>query len=426
MILGIVVVYSLLAFNNVLFLSEHTSNYSLAMRETEAMFEEIKSSPTDTLITSYAGHIFDIIDKEGNVIGKGRVDIEDVSGSWNSTTAGWPKRSSFGAVVFDNKMWVMGGFNGSYLNDVWSSSDGASWNSATAGWSERRGFGVVVFDNKMWVMGGYDGSDYLNDVWCSHGAGWIKVLDNDPSDTDRWSPRANFGVVVFDNKMWVLGGYDGSYLNDVWCSCDGKNWSQVTTPSPFSARSNHASLVFDNKMWVLGGFNGSNYLNDVWSSSDGASWNSATAGWPKRSSFGAVVFDNKMWVMGGFNGSNYLNDVWYSSDGTNWNSATAGWPKRSSFGAVVFDNKMWVMGGYNGSYLNDVWYSSGYRRLFKIKITCSWQERGGRVIGEDKNLNGQLDTGEDTNGNGELDSPLQIVSYIANKEFPQRIFMIEK
>ena len=362
-------------------MSEHTSNYSLVMKETEAMFEEIKSSPTDTLITSYSGHIFDIIDKEGNVIGKGRVDIEDVSGSWNSATAGWSKRCSFGAVVFDNKMWVMGGYDGSYYNDVWSSSDGTSWNSATAGWSKRCSFGVVVFDNKMWVMGGYDGSDHLNDVWySSDGASWIKVLDNDPSDTDRWSPRANFGVVVFDNKMWVLGGYDGSYLNDVWCSCDGKNWSQVTTPFPFSARSNHASLVFDNKMWV----------------------------------------------MGGYDGSNYLDDVWYSSDGTNWNSATAGWPARSSFGVVVFDNKMWVMGGYDGSYLNDVWYSSGYRRLFKIKITCSWQEREGRVIGEDKNLNGQLDTGEDTNGNGELDSPLQIVSYIANKEFPQRIFMIEK
>jgi len=337
MILGIVVVYSLLAFNNVLFLSEHTSNYSLVMKETEAMFEEIKSSPTDTLITSYSGHIFDIIDKEGNVIGKGRVDIEDVSGSWNSATAGWSKRCSFGAVVFDNKMWVMGGYDGSYYNDVWSSSDGTSWNSATAGWSKRCSFGVVVFDNKMWVMGGYDGSDHLNDVWySSDGASWIKVLDNDPSDTDRWSPRANFGVVVFDNKMWVMGGYDGSnYLNDVWYSCDGKNWSQVTTPPPFSARSNHTSLVFDNKMWVMGGYDGSNYLDEVW-------------------------------------------------------------------------------------------YSSGYERLFKIKITCSWQEREGRVIGEDKNLNGQLDTGEDTNGNGELDSPLQIVSYIANKEFPQRIFMIEK
>jgi len=392
MILGIVVVYSLLAFNNVLFLSEHTSNYSLAMRETEAMFEEIKSSPIDTLITSYAGHIFDIVDKEGNVIGKGRVDIEDVSGSWNKQTdnAGWSKRYDFGAVVFDNKMWVLGGYDGSYLNDVRSSSDGASW---------------------------------------------IKVLDNDPSDTTRWSPRANFGAVVFDNKIWVFGGYDGNYLYDeIWCSCDGKNWSQVIpSSSSFSARSNHISLVFDNRMWVLGGYDGSNYLNDVWYSSDGTNWNSATAGWSKRCSFGAVVFDNKIWVFGGYDGGNY-NDVWYSSDGTGWikvldndPSDTSRWSPRANFGAVVFDNKMWVFGGENGgNAFNDVWYSSGYERLFKIKITCSWQERGGRVIGEDKNLNGQLDTGEDTNGNGELDSPLQIVSYIANKEFPQRIFMIEK
>ncbi len=105
----------------------------------------------------------------------------------------------------------------------------------------------------------------------------------------------------------------------------------------------------------------------------------------------------------------------------------AGWAGRVNFGAVVFDNKMWVMGGSKGgTLLNDVWYTSGYNRLLKIKVTCCWKEKGGRIIGEDKNLNGQLDIGEDINGNGELDSPVKLVTYIANKEFPQRVFLIEK
>ena len=61
----------------------------------------------------------------------------------------------------------MGGNDGSNrFNDVWYSSNGASWTQATssAGWTGREGPTSVVFDNKMWVMGGYDGS-YRNDVW---------------------------------------------------------------------------------------------------------------------------------------------------------------------------------------------------------------------------------------------------------------------
>jgi len=108
-------------------------------------------------------------------------------------------------------------------------------------------------------------------------------------------------------------------------------------------------------------------------------------------------------------------------------SDTSRWSPRANSGIVVFDNKIWVLGGYDGSnYLNDVWNTCGCNRLLKIKITCCWKEKEGRVIGEDKNLNGQLDSGEDINGNGELDSLIKLVTYIANKEFPQRIFMIEK
>ena len=60
--------------------------------------------------------------------------------------------------------------------------------------------------------------------------------------------------------MWVLGGHDDSRLNDVWHSRDGNNWEQVTDDAAWSDRWGHASLVYDNKMWLLGGLN----KNDVW------------------------------------------------------------------------------------------------------------------------------------------------------------------
>ena len=87
--------------------------------------------------------------------------------------------------------------------------------------------------------------------------------------------------------------------NDVWYSIDGNNWVQATDDAVWSARDTHTSLVYDNKMWVLGGYDGSNDKNDVWYSSNGINWMQATASaaW-HRSSHTSLVYDNKMWVLG--------------------------------------------------------------------------------------------------------------------------------
>ena len=103
--------------------------------------------------------------------------------------------------------------------------------------------------------------------------------------------------------MWVLGGSDapGSNLNDVWHSTDGSNWEQVTASADWVSRLNHTSLVYDNRMWVLGGSTGFRYLNDVWYSRDGSNWEQATASadWPIRQLHASLVYDNKMWVLSG-------------------------------------------------------------------------------------------------------------------------------
>ena len=77
-------------------------------------------------------------------------------------------------VVYKNKMWVFGGQSGSgWVNDVYSSSDGAEWTKETdAGWSKRSGHAAVVYDNKIWVMGGNDNTSDLQDVWTYDGSNW--------------------------------------------------------------------------------------------------------------------------------------------------------------------------------------------------------------------------------------------------------------
>ena len=71
---------------------------------------------------------------------------------------------------------MIGGFDGGYKNDVWSSSDGVTWTqeSASAAFPVRADHQVVAFNNKLWLIGGYDGSR-KNDVWSSSdGVNWYE------------------------------------------------------------------------------------------------------------------------------------------------------------------------------------------------------------------------------------------------------------
>ncbi len=48
--------------------------------------------------------------------------------------------------------------------------------------------------------------------------------------------------------------------------------------------------------------------------------------------------------------------------------------------------------------------------LLGIEVIVSWIDKYGRILGEDLNVNGVLDSGEDVNGNSKLDSPVTLVT----------------
>ena len=116
----------------------------------------------------------------------------------------------------------------------------------------------------MWIIGGFDGDDRKKDVWYSEdGITWIQATDN-----AGFLERDDHTSVVFDNKMWVIGGSDSGGKKDVWYSEDGITWIQATDDARFSKRSNHTSVVFNSKMWIVGGYvyGDNDYKNDVWHS----------------------------------------------------------------------------------------------------------------------------------------------------------------
>jgi N-acetylneuraminic acid mutarotase len=159
---------------------------------------------------------------------------------------------------------------------VWYSTDGTGWTQVpSAAWFGvgRAGHSAVVFNSMIWTLGGaqWNGSSFtytgFNEVWySSDGAVWTKKATAPP-----WSERSNHASVVWDNKMWVIGGQTGTdgsaYTDEAWYTSDGDTWSKLAAPSGFSVRAGFACVVYNNRIWVMGGDTSNllkHVLSDVW------------------------------------------------------------------------------------------------------------------------------------------------------------------
>lgn len=317
-----------------------------------------------------------------------KVDINDVS---NGIYAQFTNRNGHQIVIFNNKLWLIGGSinNGNgRKNDVWSSSDGVNWKEeiANAAFSARYGHQVLVYANKLWLIGGtadtVDGLKTVKDVWSStDGIVWTKQSDGAAFTSVGGT------AVVYNNKLWVIGGYNNGYTNDVWSSTDGINWTQEIAHAAFTARSGHQVVEFKNQLWLIGGIADQGFsniwFNDIWSSTDGVNWISQTASADFSVRVTSVLeYNNKLWLIGGSSGQGKKNDVWSSSDGVSWALQTANAPFTPRVGSRVlnYNNQILLFGGNDengstyGDYTNDVWSSIngiewrvGYRGVFQIQ-----------------------------------------------------------
>ena len=292
----------------------------------------------------------------------------------STASAAFGNRGWHSSVVFNGKMWVIGGQGPAvYSNDVWSSPDGITWtqvlaHNASPGpnqFTGRYSHASVVFNGLMWVIGGSSLSGSLNDVWSSpDGITWTQVLaDNASPGVNQFKQVYGHTVLAFNSLLWVLAGNDGNYKS-AWSSPDGITWTKATGALPVS-RMLHSSVVYNSLMWVLAGSsNLANGDNRVYYTFDSGVWTQAPAlaPFPNREYQSAVTFNNFMWVLGGAASSaaSPQNDVWYSSDGATWiqPNVTTPFPAREAHTSVVFNSAMWVIGGFNGgSTTADVWHS---------------------------------------------------------------------
>lgn len=263
------------------------------------------------------------------------------------------------SVVFDNKLWILGGSTteNSFDNRVWYSEDGSTWTEATAGsvdrFTSRQNHAAAVFEDKMWVIGGT--TQFDNDVWNSdNGATWEMI-----AQTNEFQDRSGYTVTAFNGKLWVIGGHGfpgGELFADVWSSADGNEWEEETALAGFTARVFHQTVAFQDALWVIGGVDDNGAKSDIWRSEDGKTWNRVTpaAAFPARIGHKVTAFDGRIWLVGG----RLNNDVWFSEDGELWKEITpqTSYPVRGDFTSVVHDEKLWIMAGGNDATPSDVWF----------------------------------------------------------------------
>jgi N-acetylneuraminic acid mutarotase len=324
---------------------------------------------------------------------------------WTLVTGitGMPDRSPGTFVVFNDRLWLLGGMGGSvfsgitYNNDVWSSGDGITWRQdvVNAPWSGRTGHSALVFNSRLWVIGGSPNPFVApvggDDAWSSaDGITWVEETHDGPF-------AVGARATVLNGRIYTMGGDENSTLrNDVWSSADGRTWRNETNAAPFPTRHSNVFAAVNGRLIVAAGFadlTSYRLRNDVWSSADGITWTEETARAPfsGRADVAAAVHNGRLFLLNGWitdwlGGaiqfrSFYSTEVWSTGDGANWkeHSPHAGGLYPGTYQALAHNGRLWVVGGWDGYPRNDSWSSTDGMTWTRVPLVNGFEPRMGQA-----------------------------------------------
>lgn len=283
-------------------------------------------------------------------------------------TAAFPKGYNFPVFTVGNQMWAF------QADGNWYSTDGRNWRKSELPPSRlNSGYQKYVqFNDAVYALGTMEGN-YTNMRLGSRIARTNDFKRWDVlAETSELPARVFYGSVVFNNKIWLMGGYDGKkFYNDVWNSSDGVHWTRIAEETAWSPRTASTAVVFKNRIWIIGGGLIDGMPSDgragkeVWSSADGINWTRATNKMARLWGASPIVYDGQLWLVGANRDGSFSRAVLVTDDGVTWREESALWTPRGAVATWVFDNKLYLTGGKysvteNGEikfiYSNDVWY----------------------------------------------------------------------
>lgn len=167
-------------------------------------------------------------------------------------------------------------------------------------------------------------------------------------DTPRTIPRRPVGMPKI---LLVIGGQAPKAIRSVECyDLTEERWYQAAEMP--SRRCRAGLAVLNDKVYAVGGFNGSLRVKtvDLYDPTTD-SWSSCCNMEARRSTLGVAVLNGLIYAVGGFDGATGLSSAEYYDPKTNsWTFIECMSTRRSSVGVGVINNKWLVaVGGYDGN-----------------------------------------------------------------------------
>ncbi|HAO46606.1 MAG TPA: hypothetical protein PLZ45_14160 [Ferruginibacter sp.] len=278
---------------------------------------------------------------------------------WTECTSGaaFPKSYNFQLFSFRDTLWAF------HPGGNWYTKNGTDWaKSALPNSINNLAFlDYVQFNNSILGLGHFEGNieryKLTTEIYQTRDMRTWTILAKKSNLPERFF----YHPFVLDNKIWIIGGTDGSNsFSDIWNSTDGVHWAKQADDLPFGKREGSQFVALKNRVYMIN--------NDVWSSPDGLNWVLETKELVKgKELFGgtAVVFDNRIWLLGCNRDGKFTSEILVSDDGKEWTAQRAPWSPRGGIAACVYNGKIFMTGGKYGGpgiagqttfiYSNDVW-----------------------------------------------------------------------
>ncbi|MEK7288411.1 MAG: LamG-like jellyroll fold domain-containing protein, partial [Elusimicrobiota bacterium] len=148
-----------------------------------------------------------------------------------------------------------------YVSQIKSDGSLGAWRNTAFLPGKRTIFAAGVWGNRIFIVGGHDGSGYQNTVYSAAPVDAAGSLGDWRAETVY--PLSNgyiANAVFFNNRLYVAGGNNGSALNQVYYSTVAANgtlsvWTEDTSLSAGGAATlyGHALATYNNRIYALGG-----------------------------------------------------------------------------------------------------------------------------------------------------------------------------
>jgi N-acetylneuraminic acid mutarotase len=307
---------------------------------------------------------------------------EIAENSWTSKAPLNKARYSLGAAVVNGKIYAIGGTILTYQDSSRTESKEVAINEeydpATNTWTLKTpmpeslsDFATVVYEGKIYCIGGGVSQffNFTTSRWDTRLSQGINAV-YDPA-TDTWemktpmpAPKASAEAQVVNGQIYCLGGFPNGTLNEVY-DPSTDTWTMKAS----SIDSIGSSTVVDNKIYCIGS-------DHKWRIYDPAtdSWSVGSDGLPDFLTGAYVVATTgvtapkRIYVL--YNPSNapngwiYENQV-YDPETESWMSAARVPTQRDDFAVAVVDDLIYVVGGLTITYPNiESWSTGGVTTIY--------------------------------------------------------------